>query len=575
MAIELPKKQAVIVGVGWAGGIVAAELAKAGIEVLGLERGADRTPADFIMQKDEMKYALDHDLMQDLSKETVSFRNDKDMTALPMRQTGSFVLGTDLGGAGIHWNGQAPRFFPYDFEIRTHTIDRYGEDKIEEGITLQDWGITYDELEPYYTKWEKTAGISGEQNDMTPWMSEEYPTPPMKETPAIRLFKDAASDLGLHPHQRPSANLSENYTNPDGKTIYQCQFCSFCERFGCDYQAKSDPLITVIPTAVDTGNFEIKTHANVREVEHEDGKAVGVYYIDGNDGQQYYQPADMVILTTYVLNNTRLMLQSGIGQPYDPETEEGVVGKHYCYQIMSGAQGMFEDKQFNLYAGAGALGGGVEDYNGDNFDHSDLDFIHGGVLSLNQTGIRPIETNPVPPDTKSWGSEFKKASTHYFYRTLSIGSQGASMPYRYNYLDLDPTYTDENGDPLLRMTYNFTDQDRKLAAHQAERSEEIMKQMGADIVTQTNQATGDYNIVPYQTTHNTGGTIMGASSETSVVNNYSQVWDCENLFVVGASTFTHNGGNNPTPTVGALAYRAAEGMLEYFENPGILVEDED
>lgn len=341
MAIELPKKQAVVVGVGWAGGIIASELTKAGIEVIGLERGGERTPDDFIMQKDELRYALDHELMQDLSKETQTIRNTTDMTALPMRQLGSYLLGTDVGGAGIHWNGQAPRFFPYDFQIQTMTLEQYGEGKVDEDITIQDWGITYEEIEPYYTKWEKMAGISGEQNEVTPEMSEEYPTPPMKESPAIRLFKEASSELGLHPHQRPSANLSENYTNPDGQTIYQCQYCSFCERFGCDYQAKSDPLITVIPTALKTGNFEIKTHANVREIAHEDGVATGVYYIDGTDDQEYFQPADIVIITTYVMNNTRLLLQSGIGQPYDPETEEGVVGKHYCYQIISGADGFF------------------------------------------------------------------------------------------------------------------------------------------------------------------------------------------------------------------------------------------
>ncbi|GAK01869.1 gluconate 2-dehydrogenase, membrane-bound, flavoprotein [Geomicrobium sp. JCM 19037] len=205
-----------------------------------------------------------------------------------------------------------------------------------------------------------------------------------------------------------SANLSESYTNPDGKTINQCMYCSFCERFGCDYQAKSDPLITVIPTAVETGNFEIRTHANVRSVSYDGERTDGVYFVDTRTGEEFFQPADLVILTTYVMNNTRLLLQSGIGEPYDPDTNTGVIGKNYCYQIMASAQGFF-DQQFNLYAGAGALGGQVDDYNADNFDHSDLDFLHGGTIQLTQTGIRPISTNPVPPGTPNWGSEFKQA----------------------------------------------------------------------------------------------------------------------------------------------------------------------
>ncbi|AXF57628.1 GMC family oxidoreductase [Salicibibacter kimchii] len=568
MVTELPRKEAAVIGVGWAGGIIAAELAKEGIEVIGLERGAERTIDDFIMQKDELKYAVRYDLMQDLSKETLTFRNDRDMRALPMRQLGSFLLGTDLGGAGVHWNGVCPRFFPYDFEIRSQTIDRYGEDKIPEDMPLQDWGISYDEMEEHFAHFDATIGTSGEDNEMTPWRSTEFPTPPMVETPAIRMFKEASSNLGLHPYQGPSANLSEAYTNPDGKTIQQCQYCSFCERFGCDYQAKSDPIITVIPTARETGNFELRTHANVRRVSYDGERTDGVYFIDTRTGEEFFQPADIVILTTYVMNNNRLLLQSEIGTPYDPDTQTGVIGKNYCYQIMASVQGFFEE-QFNLYAGAGALSGQLEDYNADNFDHSELDFIHGGTISLSQTGIRPINTNPVPPGTKQWGSEFKEANAHYLFRTLSLGSQGASMPYVNNYLDLDPTYTDSLGDPLLRMTYNFTEQDRNLAAHQTERMREIMQEMGAsDIVA--NPDIGDYNIRPYQTTHNTGGVIMGADPDTSAVNNYLQMWDCENLFVVGASAFPNNSGYNPTPTVGALSYRAVEGIKQYYENPGPL-----
>ncbi|PSL50632.1 gluconate 2-dehydrogenase alpha chain [Salsuginibacillus halophilus] len=569
MATELPRKQAVVVGVGWAGGIIAAELTKAGIEVIGLERGQEKTVDDFKMQKDELRYALRYDLMQDLSKETITFRNDQDMRALPMRQLGSFLLGTDVGGAGIHWNGQCPRFLPYDFEIRSKTEERYGSDKIPADMTLQDWGISYDEIEPYFQKFDETIGTSGEDNDLTAPRSEPFPTPPMKETRALRKFKNAAEELGYHPYQVASANLSEVYENPDGQTIQACQYCSFCERFGCDYQAKSDPVITVIPTAKETGNFELRTHANVRRVSYDGEKTDGVYFIDTRTGEEFYQPADVVVLTTYVMNNTRLLLQSEIGRPYNPETNEGVIGKNYCYQVMASAQGFFEEERFNLYAGAGALGAALDDFNGDNFDHSDEDFIHGGIVQITQTGIRPINTNPVPSDVKSWGKEFKEASLHYFYRTLTVASQGASMPYRYNYLDLDPTYKDALGDPLLRMTYNFTEQDRKLAAHQTKRCAEVLEAMNPDKI-EANEDIGDYDIVPYQTTHNTGGVIMGGDPETSAVNNYLQMWDCENLFVAGASAFAHNSGYNPTPTVGAIAYRAADGIKKYFENPGAL-----
>ncbi len=217
--------------------------------------------------------------------------------------------------------------------------------------------------------------------------------------------------------------------------------------------------------------------------------------------------------------------------------------------------------------GAGSLGASVDDYNGDNFDHSDLDFIHGGSISITQTGRRPIGSNVTPSGTPSWGPEFKKATLKYHNRTLNVGSQGASIPHRNNYMDLDPTYTDFYGNPLLRLTYDFTEQDRKLHKHISGVCKDIMSEMGADIIEEASMDE-HYDIVPYQTTHNTGGVIMGGDSETSAVNNYLQMWDSESLFVVGASAFAHNGGYNPTGTVGALAYRAADGIQKYLKQGG-------
>ncbi|RPF55310.1 GMC family oxidoreductase [Aquisalibacillus elongatus] len=567
MATRLEKTDVVTVGVGWTGGIIAAELTKAGYNVVGLERGEDRSTKDFQMIHDEYRYDIHHDLMQDVSKETITFRNNRDERALPMRRLGSFLPGSGVGGAGVHWNGQTWRFLPYDLQIKSMTDEKYGSGKLGDEYTYQDWGISYEELEPYFYQFELVAGISGEDNPKGAPRSNEYPTPPMKSTPILDKFKNATSNMGLNPIQMPSANLSENYENPDGQTIAQCQYCGFCERFGCEYGAKSSPNVTVIPTAQQTGKFDMKTHSEVVEVIQEGGKATGVRFVDTVSGEEFIQPADVVVLTSYVLNNTRLLLQSNIGQPYNPENGQGVVGKNYCYQILPGAAGFFEDQKFNTYMGAGSLGATVDDYNGDNFDHSDLDFIHGGSISITQTGRRPIGSNLTPSGTPSWGPEFKKQSLNYHNRTLSVVAQGASIPHRENFMDLDPTYKDFYGNSLLRLTYDFTEQDRKLHQHITEVCGEIMKEMGADII-EKNQMDDHYDIVPYQTTHNTGGVIMGADAETSAVNNYLQMWDSESLFVVGASAFVHNGGYNPTGTVGALAYRAAEGIQQYLEQGG-------
>ncbi|SFL98921.1 gluconate 2-dehydrogenase alpha chain [Paenibacillus sp. 1_12] len=571
MATKLAKVDVVIVGVGWGGGIIASELTKAGLSVVGLERGKERKTEDYYMVHDELRYALRYEMFQDLSKETITFRNNEKIRALPMRSYGSFLLGEGLGGAGSHWNGQTFRFLPYDFEIKSKTIERYGKNKIPEGMTIQDWGITYDQLEPYFLQFEKMAGISGEENPLGGKRSEKYPTPPMKISPVMKMFADACKGLSYHPYIMPSANLSETYTNPDGITRAACQYCGFCERFGCEYGAKAEPIVTVIPVAKKTGKFEIRTHSNVRRILHKDNKATGVMYVDVTTGEEFEQPADIVVVTSYVFNNVRLLLTSNVGRPYDPATGTGVIGKNYAYQVEAAAAvGFYENKEFNLFAGAGSLAMTIDDFNGDNFDHKDLNFIHGASISFGQSGNRPIQNNTVPPDTPSWGKDFKASSIKYFNRNISVWAEGSCMPYQQHFLDLDPTYKDSFGDPLVRITFDFEERDRELVKFMGTKCGEVLKQMGADQVVTYNEQ-GPYEITHYQSTHNTGGVIMGASPDTSAVNSYLQMWDMENVFVVGASAFAHNSGYNPTGTVGALAYRAADGIVKYSKSGGMLV----
>ncbi|SEH11905.1 gluconate 2-dehydrogenase alpha chain [Natronorubrum sediminis] len=588
MAEELDPVDVVTVGVGWTGGIIAKELAQADYDVVGLERGGERSTEDWLTVHDELGYAMRYKLMQDLSRETITFRHEPEDTALPMRRYGAFLPGTGVGGAGVHWNGVTWRFLPYDFEIESETIEEYGEEAIPDEMQLQDWGITYEELEPYFDEFEYTAGISGVagnidgeiQDNGNPYegpRSRDYPLPPMMQSPPLEVFAEGADAAGYEPFMQPSANLSETYENPDGINLGQCEYCGYCERFGCEWGAKSDPTVTVLPAAEDTGNFELRTHSNVVELlyDEDEEEVTGVKYVDSRTNTVYEQPADVVALTAYVLNNVRLLLLSGIGEPYDPETGEGTVGKNYCYQNMGGsATGFFEDEEWNLYMGAGALGAAFDDINGDNFDHEDEEFLHGGSVSISQTGERPIANNPVPEDTPSWGSEFKEESLEYNHSSLSISCQGAVLPYQDNYLDLDPNYTDDYGLPLIRMTFNWHDQDYALAEYASDVCEEVMEEMGADQVDASGGLEGDFDIIPYQTTHNTGGAIMGADPDESVVNNYLQCWDAHNLFVPGASAFAHNSGYNPTGTVGALAFRAAEGIEEYLEEPEVLADPE-
>lgn len=585
MTTRLQKVDAVLIGVGWTGGILAKELTEAGLKVVGLERGRYReTDPDFQPPHihDELRYHARYELMQKLRRETLTFRNSRSQTALPYRKLGSFLPGEGLGGAGVHWNGVTWRFLPYDFEIRSRTVARYGRDKIPQEMTLQDWGVSYTELEPYYDRFEYTCGISGKAGNLLGETveggnvfegprSREYPTPPLTPSYSNVRFRDACRSLGYHPFMQPAANLSEPYTNPDGVTLGACVYCGYCQRFGCEVYAKPNSLITVLPMAQRTGNFELRTHCNVTRINlNADGtRAVSVTYVDAQ-GQEVEQPADLICITSYVLNNCKLMLASGIGTPYNPETGEGTVGKNYCYQAYTGVEVFFDDEVFNTFMGAGALGMSIDDFNGDNFDHSDLDFIHGGNIANYTTGLGPLRTTLVPPDTPGWGSAWKQAVATYYNRAWSFSTQGSVMPYRGNYLSLDPTYKDVYGLPLLRMTFDWGPNERAMTQFMARTLEGIAQELAPSQYS-VSPLDEHYSIVPYQSTHNVGGTIMGADPAQSVVNSWLQSWDVPNLFVVGAGNFPHNSGYNPTGTVGALAYRAAEGAKRFFEQPGPLV----
>src|SRR6187551_3957900 len=207
MATKLKEVDAVVVGLGWTGGILGKELAEAGLKVVALERGAMRsTDQDFAVPniRDELRYVVRHDLMQNTARDTLTVRNNPTQEALPMRRLGSFLPGEVVGGSGVHWSGHTWRWTDEEFKIRSLYEERYGRKFIPEDMTIQDWGITYAELEPYYDKFEYTAAVSGKAGNLRGQLqaggnpfegprAREYPLPPLKSSLAADVFRNAAA----------------------------------------------------------------------------------------------------------------------------------------------------------------------------------------------------------------------------------------------------------------------------------------------------------------------------------------------------------------------------------------------
>ena len=587
MATVLKEVDAVVVGMGWSGTLMARALAGAGLKVVGFERGRVRdTVPDFQSpaMHDELRFAVRQALIQDNVREPMSLRHALDETALPIRRWGAFLPGTGLGGAGAHWNGQTWRFQESDFVLRTHLAERYGRNFVDPELTLQDWGVTYRELEPFYDQFEYLCGTSGKAgnlngktqpggNPLEAFRSREYPTPPQKEQYGGALFRRAAESLGYHPFIQPSSNLSQAYTNPDGIRLQPCMYCGFCERFGCEHYAKASPQSAVYPVLLRKPNMELRAQCKVLRINQDQDKkrATGVVYVDAT-GREFEQPAALVVISTFALNNPRMLLLSGIGRPYNPNTGEGVVGRNYAYQTVGDVYVFYdEDVNINPFMASGAIGTAIDDFSGDNFDHGPHGFVGGAYLLASLTNGRPIETRAYPPGTPKWGQAWKEATKRHYNHTAHVQVHGSSMPTRKNFLDLDPTYRDAWGQPLLRMTFNFPENDLKMSRFCTAKAAEIAQHMGGQSVSAAPRV-GPFDVTKYQTVHNVGGTCMGADPSTSVVNTFLQSWDLSNLFVVGASNFQHNGSYNPTNTVAALALRSADAIVNrYLKKPGPLV----
>ncbi|HEX4634557.1 MAG TPA: hypothetical protein VH189_00150, partial [Rhizomicrobium sp.] len=261
MATRLKEIDAVVIGMGWAGGLLARELTLAGLNVVGLERGPDRRPAeDFALPaiRDELKYQQRLELMGDNSIDTITFRNQPAQMALPIRRWSAFLPGEGVGGTGNHWGGAHWRFHPDDFRLRTYLQARYGAKSVPDSMTIQDWPVSYDELEPYYDRFDKVCGVSGKAgnfkgrkiaggNVFEGPRASEYPNRPMPSSEGGLMFANAAKGLSYHPFPVPFSAASAPYKNIYGVAMGACQECGFCTRTACEASAKASTVTTIMP----------------------------------------------------------------------------------------------------------------------------------------------------------------------------------------------------------------------------------------------------------------------------------------------------------------------------------------
>ena len=525
-----------IIGAGAAGGVLAKELSTAGFTVVVLEQGPYLREKDFT--HDEIKYTFQPGLTNNPKIQPITFRKSEAEPAAPMK---AIEYGKQVGGGTVHFTANYWRFHESDFNERSI----YGAIP---GTGFADWPISYADLEPYYTKAEYDLGISGlaGANPFEGPRSKPYPLPPMPVKSSGVLFERATRKLGLHPFPAPMAILSQPYR---GRSA--CAHCGFCESFGCEMGAKSSTLASLIPVAERTGRCEIRPNSYVRKVQlNEHGLAAGAVYFDAAR-RENFQRAKAVVLSANGVESARLLLMSASNRfPHGLANGSGLVGKYLMWDTGSAVSGVFEHP-LNEYKSIqvtrlihdyyradpkrGFYGGGGIDAR---FDYYPASFaLHG-----------------LPDDAPKWGAEYKKALQTYFTRTMLLLAHTTSLPLERNTITLDPNAKDAWGLPAVRVTFQPHPDDLATMRWIIPKQVEILETAGATKVWA--QPFDLPDLMPSR--HLMGTCRMGNDPKTSVVNSYSRAHDIPNLFIVDGSNFVTSARQQPTATIQALAYRAAD-----------------
>jgi gluconate 2-dehydrogenase alpha chain len=543
----------VLVGVGAAGALAASVLARAGLRVVGLEAGPWRTRRDFVPDELGSAYYCRGGMGPKFLSETPRWRVRE---GEPAREA-TFTLGRMMNGVGgsvIHWGGALRRCHPHHFEFLTHVRDSFGEKALPEGHTLVDWPISYDDLEPHYTEIEYLIGVAG-NGDANPFVprSKPYPLPPLRPFRMGEIFRRATEDMGLHPYPTPVAVNSEPYNGYPATT-----YCAWSGGFGPFNDERWHPGLTWVPEALATGNFDLRTHCRViRVLTDSDGHACGVEYVDAN-GNSRVQEARTVILCGYTLENVRLLLLSGDGRhPDGLGNNTGQVGKHFMTKMWADVQGFFPDTVFNAHTGPAAQMWGLDDFVAADFDSAAHGFVGGATPNIeNQRLPIQISRESLPPDVRRWGQEYKDHIRRWQH-IAAVRLQPDTLPYHANFLGLDARYRDKSGLglPVLRITYDLQENEHRMSDFMEARAEDLLREMGA---TKTWRGPRFGGVL---SSHELGGCRMGEDPAASVVGPDLGVHDTPGLYVFGTAVFPTCHGVNPTLTMWALCYRAAEGLV--------------
>jgi len=570
MVVKMKPVDVAVIGLGGAGGVAVLPLARAGLKVAGLEVGTWLDPRSF--RPDEIENGVRGwpSSVQKANREVPTVRLSPTSPNQPRSSVHAMM--NAVGGSTLHYWAQSWRLNPWDFQARSRAVARYGASALPVGSTLEDWPLTYGDLEPYYDTVEHEIGVSGKAGNLQGAIDargnvyegprqREYPMPPLRSTGFTELMGEAAKGLGWHPFRPPAAINSQEHKGRPG-----CVFHGYCSRGGCHISAKNSTAVTTIPEALKTKNLTIFDRAHVTRIAvGPDGRVSGVEYL--RDGQAHFQPARVVLLGSYTYENTRLLLLSkSKAYPSGLSNNHGQVGKHYFgHWVAYGAGGVLGLFPFdiNVWYGTPAQAMVLDDWADDNYDHTGLGFIGGSNLHVFNE-MHPIQAASMDTfgQAPAWGARWKAFVKENAARWTAAHLQTSSFPYEDNFLDLDPEVRDPLGDPVCRITCGPKQNEMRAVEFAQKKMEQWYLAAGAAKVVKRPMSP------PGVSTHAYGGTRMGANPETNVVDGWGFSHEVPNLGILGASVMGTSGAHNPTLTVQALSWRTAEHLARNWKAIG-------
>lgn len=519
------KVDVLIIGSGASGAAAAWSLADTKMRILCLEQGDWVKPTDYPTNGRDWEARLFSDFAINPNR-----RNRP--TDYPINDANSpikVVNFNGVGGSTIMYTAHYPRLHPSDFRVKT--LD---------GIA-DDWPVDYETLEPFFAENDRMTGVSGLAGDPA-YPPHEPPMPPLPLGKSGQRFARAMNQLGWHWWPSDTSIATIDY---EGRG--RCLNLGHCTP-GCAQGAKASTDITYWPAALRAG-VELRTHARVREITvGRDGMATGVVYYDRN-GDEQFQPAEMVIVACNGVGTPRLMLNSQSGKfPDGIANSSGLVGKNLMFHPYAYTHG-YVDEPVDGNRGPPLCLWSHEFYETD----PDRDFVRGYIFQFGRgTGSIVEAINSTAVGRLPWGDDHHKVYRGLLDRRIYIAAICEDLPEEHNRVTLDPVLKDSNGIPAPRIDYTISDNSRRMMAHAQARATEVLKAAGAHTIA--------YDSVPNSGWHLLGTARMGRDPERSVVNEWGRSHDVKNLFIVDGSIWVTSGGVNPTSTIQALALYIAHSI---------------